>query len=142
MLIIRMPRPLTPRLVRDGLSTVVFTPEGAAAPSIEPVAITLDGLEAIRLADLEGLYQEEAANRMGISRATFARVLAGARRRVADALVNGKPLAVSGGVVNHRTAKAWPCPVHGGRKRRGRGCHCDDDGRDHRHRRGRVNAPS
>jgi len=91
---------------------------------LEPVTVTLDGLEAMRLADLEGLYQEEAAQRMGISRATFARVLTAARQAVSDALVNGTALAIEGGVVERQKGGVWPCPVHGGRRRRGRGCRC------------------
>ena len=91
---------------------------------LETVNLTLDGLEALRLADLEGLYQEEAARRMGVSRATFARVLAAARRAVADALVHGQAVEVRGGAVDRRATRAWPCPVHGGGRRRGRGCRC------------------
>lgn len=89
-------------------------------------SLTLDGLEALRLADLEGLYQQEAARRMGISRATFARVIATARNAVADALVNGNALKIEGGVVQRVAAGNWPCPVHDGPRRRGRGCHCDE----------------
>ena len=91
---------------------------------LEQVSLTLDGLEALRLADLEGLYQEEAARRMGVSRATFARVLAAARKAVAEALVHGKALDVSGGTINRRARGKWPCPVHDGGRRRGRGCGC------------------
>jgi predicted DNA-binding protein (UPF0251 family) len=91
---------------------------------LEQVTVTLDGLEALRLADLEGLYQEEAAKRMGVSRATFARVLTAARQVVSDALVNGKALEIEGGVVERQKGGQWPCPVHGGRRRRGRGCRC------------------
>jgi predicted DNA-binding protein (UPF0251 family) len=90
---------------------------------LESVSVTLDGLEAIRLADLEGLYQEEAARRMGVSRATFARILTQARRTVAEALVEGKALEFTGGEVMRGPGRPWPCPVHGGR-RRGRGCRC------------------
>lgn len=53
-----------------------------------------DELEALRLADLEGLYQEACAQRMGISRTTLSRTLAEARRKVTDALINGKRLVV------------------------------------------------
>ena len=91
---------------------------------LEQVNLTLDGLEALRLADLEGLYQEEAAQRMGVSRATFARVLTAARKAVAEALVHGKAMEISGGTVDRRAKGRWPCPVHGGRRRRGRGCRC------------------
>jgi len=135
MLVIEMSRPLIPRQVLHTLPAVTFTPGTAPAADMESAGFTLDGLEALRLADLEGLYQEEAARRMGVSRATFARVLAGARRQVADALVNGKALSISGGVVDPRLAEAWPCPVHGEGRRRGRGCRCDTEGdRPHRPR--------
>lgn len=129
-----MSRPVIPRQVLETLPATTFMP-GRAPAAAGAAHLTLDGLEALRLADLEGLYQEEAARRMGVSRATFARVLAGARRQVADALVNGKALVISGGVVDPRLAETWPCPVHGGGRRRGRGCRCDaGDGRPHRHR--------
>ena len=52
----------------------------------------LDEFEAIRLADLEGLYQEQAADRMGISRATFGRILESAHRKVAEVLAGGRCL--------------------------------------------------
>ena len=90
---------------------------------LEVISVTLDGLEALRLADLEGLYQEEAARRMNVSRATFARILAQARRSVAEALVGGMALEFTGGKVKHWPAGSWPCPVHGD-ERRGRGCRC------------------
>jgi len=53
--------------------------------------------EAIRLKDLEGLEQEECAQRMSVSRSTFARVLASARQKMADALLNGKAIRIEGG---------------------------------------------
>jgi uncharacterized protein len=62
---------------------------------METVALRADELEALRLADLEGLYQEECAQRMGISRTTLSRTLAQARRKVMDALLNGKRLVVA-----------------------------------------------
>jgi len=92
---------------------------------LELATLTLDGLEALRLADLEGLYQEEAAPRMGVSRATFARVLAAARRTLADAIVHGKAVEIAGGAVRHGRGGSWPCPIHGRRRRRGRECLCD-----------------
>jgi len=60
--------------------------------------LAFDELEALRLADLEGLYQEEAAARMQISRQTFGNIVKTARRKVADALVNGKAIHIEGGV--------------------------------------------
>jgi uncharacterized protein len=61
---------------------------------METVSLRPDELEALRLADLEGLYQEACARRMGISRTTLSRTLAEARSKVTDALINGKRLVV------------------------------------------------
>lgn len=120
-----MARPLSTRQVPSGLRGRTFKPQGVPANRLEHLPLTLDGLEALRLADLEGLYQEEAARRMGVSRATFARVLTTARKAVAQALVHGKALEIGGGNIGRRSPGQWPCPVHGGRRRRGRGCRCD-----------------
>lgn len=54
-----------------------------------------DEFEALRLMDYEGLYQEECAQRMGISRPTFSRMVAEARRKVADVLLHGKRLLIA-----------------------------------------------
>lgn len=64
---------------------------------LEEVTLSVDEAEAIRLKDLEGLEQEEGADRMGISRPTFQRILACARQKVADALLNGKAIRIEGG---------------------------------------------
>jgi predicted DNA-binding protein (UPF0251 family) len=64
---------------------------------IEEVRLTIDQMEAIRLADLEGLSQEEAGTKMGVSRATFGRIVQQARRVVAEALVHGKAILLEGG---------------------------------------------
>jgi len=66
---------------------------------LEIVILTLDEIEALRLADLNGLYQEQAAAEMKVSRATFARIVESARRKVADALTGGKALRLEGGSV-------------------------------------------
>jgi uncharacterized protein len=62
--------------------------------------MTLDEFEALRLADLDGLYQEQAAEKMKISRPTFSRIVDSARRKVADALVHGKALRIEGGPIH------------------------------------------
>jgi len=76
-----------------------FKPAGIPLRMLEEVAISLDELEALRLADLKALHQTPAAEQMGVSRATFGRVVESARRKVADALVNGKALRMGGGPV-------------------------------------------
>lgn len=72
-----------------------FKPRGVAMFELEEVGLELDELEALRLADLEELYQADAAKHMGISRQTFANIVARARHKVADALIHGKALRIS-----------------------------------------------
>jgi predicted DNA-binding protein (UPF0251 family)/predicted Fe-Mo cluster-binding NifX family protein len=81
------------------MSHGVFKPAGIPARDLEEVTLGLDGAEAIRLADLEGLYQDAAAQRMGVSRQTFGRIIEAARRAVADAIINGKRLRIEGGEI-------------------------------------------
>jgi predicted DNA-binding protein (UPF0251 family) len=80
-------------------ATTWFKPAGVPLRELEEVTLTLDELEALRLADLEGLYQEAAAERMNVSRATFGRIVESARRKVAEALVRGRALRIEGGPV-------------------------------------------
>lgn len=94
-----MPRPMNERRVGRNYGNVVFKPVGIPARELPEVVLGLDEAEAIRLADLEGLYQEAAARKMGVSRQTLGRILEGARRKVADALVNGKALRLEGGAI-------------------------------------------
>ena len=61
---------------------------------LEEVSLSLDEVEAIRLADYEGRYHEEAAREMKVSRATFGRIVNGARHKVAEALIRGKALKI------------------------------------------------
>jgi hypothetical protein len=72
-------------------------------------SLTLDELESIRLADLQHLYQEDAAERMGVSRQTFGNIIRSAHEKIADALVNAKSLRIAGGVVLY----GGPHPGHG-----------------------------
>ena len=74
-----------------------FKPAGIPYRSLEEVCLSVEEAEAIRLKDLEGLEQEECAKRMNISRPTFHRVLAAARNKLADALLNGKAIRIEGG---------------------------------------------
>jgi rubrerythrin len=64
----------------------------------------VDELEAVRLADFEGLEHLEASERMGISRSTFTRLVEKARRKVAEAIVEGKDLVIEGGHVEFAAA--------------------------------------
>lgn len=74
-----------------------FTPIVPLGSPIEEIILTLDELEALRLKDLKGLDQEKAAEQMKISQPTFHRLILGARKKVADALVNNKQIRMQGG---------------------------------------------
>jgi predicted DNA-binding protein (UPF0251 family) len=76
-----------------------FKPCGTLKLPHETVCLNLDELEAIRLADYEGLYQEQAAEKMNISRQTFGNIITTAHKKIADFLVNSKQLTVGGGTV-------------------------------------------
>jgi uncharacterized protein len=128
-----MGRPIQPRRVCCRFQGRGFKPIGQPLRELSVVSMGLDEVEALRLADLEGLYQEAAAERMAVSRATFARVLTRARLAVADALVNQKALLVSPAEVVEGDAETPACPVHWGGPRRGRGCRCRARG-EPRHR--------
>ncbi len=74
-----------------------FKPAGIPLRDLEEIQLTVEEAEAIRLKDLEGLEQEEGAEKMNISRPTFQRVLYSARQKIADALLNGKAIRIEGG---------------------------------------------
>ena len=94
-----MPRPYCMRRVGFAPPVIYFKPAGIPLCDLEEVILTLDEVEALRLADLIGLYQKQAAMRMNISRQTFSRIVEQARRKVANALTHGKALRLEGGAV-------------------------------------------
>jgi predicted DNA-binding protein (UPF0251 family) len=90
---------------------VYFKPAGIPVHALEEVILTLDELESLRLADLDGLYQEQAAEKMKISRPTFSRIIEQARRKVADALIHGKALRIETGTPSLPSAARQVKPV-------------------------------
>jgi len=89
-----MPRPKKSRCVRCKPDATYFKPRGIPLMALEELSITMDELEAIRLADYEGLYHEDAASKMKISRQTFGRILHEAHNKVAECLLKGKALKI------------------------------------------------
>lgn len=77
-----------------GAADVVFKPAGTPLRDLEQVPLGRDELEALVLCDRDGLTQEQAGERMGISRGTVQRLVSAARRKVADALAGEKALFV------------------------------------------------
>jgi len=75
-------------------SNICFKPCGIKHTELEQVILREDEIEALRLADYEGLYQQECADKMGISRTTFSRLVESARKKVADALLHMKAIEI------------------------------------------------
>ncbi len=92
-----MARPIKPKLVREAPRTDYFKPRGIPMAQLEEITLSVEELEALRLVDLEGMYQEDAAREMGISRQTIQRMIVEARAKVMEALVAGKALRIEGG---------------------------------------------
>ena len=94
-----MARKIKPRQVNFIPEIVYFKPRGVSLSSLKEVGLTVDELEAIRLADFEGLDQIDAAKKMKISQSTLQRILIKAHKKIAEALVLGKAIKVEGGEV-------------------------------------------
>ena len=118
-----MPRPCKNRLVSGWPGSVVYKPAGIPARTLEWLSLGLDEFETIRLLDYQGLEQEEVAELMGISRPTVTRIYASARKKIAEALTEGKAICIEGGPV---AGAGCPHIAQGGPmgrrcRRRGRG---------------------
>jgi predicted DNA-binding protein (UPF0251 family) len=89
-----MARPVKSRRVSCVPAASYFKPVGIPMRDLEEIALGMDELEAVRLTDLDGLYQADAAERMGVSRQTIGNILNSAHRKIAEALLNGKALRI------------------------------------------------
>ena len=119
-----MSRPQCCRRIGQEPPCTVFKPAGIPARFLEEIVLALDEFEALRLADLNGLYHEQAAASMNVSRQTFGRIIDSARRKTAQALILGKVLRIEGGKVEmnemrqfkcHDCQHTWELPFGGGR---------------------------
>lgn len=116
-----MARPQCCRRVRISPTTQLFKPRGVPLSALEEVILTIDELEAIRLADQEGMYQERAAQMMRVSRQTFGRIVESAHRKIAEALVMGKAIRIEGGSIEITVAEGRGGQRHRCRKGHRRG---------------------
>ena len=134
-----MVRPKKNRLVGFNPKINYFKPRGIPVLDLDEVCLTIDEREAIRLADLLGMSHADAGEQMGVSRATFGRIIQRARQTMADAIINGKAVRVEGGnyelieenrtFVCHHCDHTWEMPFGTGRPER-----CDACGGDQFHR--------
>jgi len=104
-----MARPRNCRRVGFMPESNYFKPRGIPLSMLEEVILTVDEFEAVRLADLENLYQEQAAEKMKVSRPTFGRIIDSAHKKVAEALVKGKALKIEGGEFEMAAMRKFKC---------------------------------
>ncbi|HOD75027.1 MAG TPA: DUF134 domain-containing protein [Syntrophorhabdaceae bacterium] len=114
-----MPRPTCKRRIGFQPKAVFFKPAGIPLGVVQEIVIGHDEVEAMRLKNLLGYPQEEAANQMGVSQPTFHRLINAAHQKITDAIINGKALRIDGGNVTINEETVGPCHW---RKHWGRGC--------------------
>lgn len=90
-------RPKSPRRVQCSPEVLYFKPRGVPLKELETVTLAIEELEALRLVDVDGMQQEDAAFSMGISRRAFWEDLQSARKKIALALTKGKAIEIAGG---------------------------------------------
>jgi predicted DNA-binding protein (UPF0251 family) len=103
-----MPRPRKRRRVWREPKAAIFKPVGVPLHQLQAITLLHEELEALRLVDLEGRYQEEAAGQMNVSRSTLQRIVSEARAKVVEALTEGAALHIEGGTFRVAT-KYWQC---------------------------------
>lgn len=91
-----MSRPRRLRKIGDEPKIRCFKPESVDNESLEPIEITIDEFESIRLRDFLNIKQKKSADLMGISQPTFHRTITSARKKIADALINGNTIIITG----------------------------------------------
>ncbi|MDR3565921.1 MAG: DUF134 domain-containing protein [Negativicutes bacterium] len=137
-----MVRPHKERRIEQLPSITHYKPAGVPLKNIDEIVVTFEEMEALRLADVEQLDQGAAAERMGISRPTFHRLVSKAHQKVATALWQGKALTIDGGSyrIDHphknelryftckKCSHEWTVPHGTGQSGRDMGCPtCESD---------------
>jgi len=92
-----MPRPRIRRIISSMPEVNYFKPAGVAMANLNEAVLTVDEYEAINLIDLQGVEQNKAAKKMKISQPTLSRLLKSARKKISDAIINGKAIKIKGG---------------------------------------------
>ncbi len=104
-----MPRKKKVCLVEFLPPAVYYKPAGIPLLELDEVTLSVEELEAIRLKDLDGLDQEQCAEKMQVARTTFQRVLYSAHLKIATALVDGKALRIEGGHFKMPSVRRFKC---------------------------------
>jgi uncharacterized protein len=89
-----MPRPCIKRRIRGKPRSNYFKPAGIRLIELEEVILELPEFEAVRLIDFENVDQKEAGKKMGVSQPTLSRLLKSARKKISEAIINGKAIRI------------------------------------------------
>jgi predicted DNA-binding protein (UPF0251 family) len=87
-----MPRSKIQRRVSFNPGVTYFKPQGIPLRFLEEIVLMPDEVEALKLYEVDGLEQTKAAEKMKVSQPTFARILGGANKKIAEALIGGKSI--------------------------------------------------
>ena len=90
-----MVRPINCRNINFNPHVIYYKPAGVPMKELKEVILELDEIEALRLSDLNNLKQEQASKKMKISQSTFFRILSKARKKLSDAIINGKAIKIN-----------------------------------------------
>jgi predicted DNA-binding protein (UPF0251 family) len=104
-----MARPFKSRRICCSPDANYFKPAGVPMGALEEISLSMDEFEALRLADLEGLYHESAAQEMNVSRQTFGNIIASARKKMADCIVNTRAIKIEGGIFTMENKRTFVC---------------------------------
>ncbi len=89
-----MPRPRLDKRIRFNSNITYFKPQGVPMRFLDIIELTTEEAEALRLKNVQGLDQQEAAKKMNTSQSTFQRILSSAYKKISDALINGKAIKI------------------------------------------------
>jgi len=92
-----MPRPRKCRFIGLKPNITYFKPRGIPIRHLEEIDLTFEEVESLRLHEIDGLMEEQACKKMGVSRSTFHRILTSTQKKVALAVVKGKAIKIEGG---------------------------------------------
>lgn len=115
-----MPRPKKQKMICALPSCSTFAPCGGASDDREPVFMSIEEYETIRLIDYENMDQAQCAEEMGVARSTVQRLYGDARKKIAGCIVDGLPLKISGGDYMLCTKREDPSRCEGCRRHRKR----------------------
>ena len=98
-----MPRPRKRRRVRGTYREYYYKPQGVALSGLSHVTLTFDEIESLNYVDMQGMTMDAAAKRMDVSKPTLCRIVNGARKKMADAIINGKAINLKNYNITNKT---------------------------------------